>query len=234
MDEHLNYIASQDMPPPPALPAAFLDEIQSSEPVKTRVPKRDWALYILLSAAISGVFLYFGGFRSDMQGLTMAWIVVYAAFWIIGFGVISRLAIVPNKESMMPAFQRCLWATGVACVLAIGVGFVAPHLVADLPHTHEDDVVAVMKHGQKCLRFGIASAIVPTLLGLFLLRGIAPMRSKRVAATIGAAGGALAGCMLHFHCSMNGSIHLGLAHGGVVVISALIAILFSSTLVPKS
>lgn len=233
MDEPLQYIASKDIEAP-ELPAALLDEIQSSKPVKPRVPKKDWALYVILSVGVSGLFLYFGGFRSDMQGLPLPWVLAYAALWLVGFALISRLAIVPDKHSMMPAFQRCLWATTIACALAIGIGFLAPHLVSSLPHSHEDDAVAVIKHGQKCLRFGIATAIIPTLLGLFLLRGIAPMRSKRVAATVGAAGGALAGCVLHFHCSMNGSIHLGLAHGGVVLISALVAVLFSATLVPRS
>ena len=232
MAEPLDYIAAEITPPP--LSAALLNEVNASKPVRTRAPGKEWLLYILFSVGVSALFLYLGGFRSDMQGLPLGWIVGYAILWLVGFGVISRLAIVPAKDSVMPAFQRCVWATGLVCILAVGVGFAAPHLVTNLPHTHEEGVVAVMKQGHRCLRFGVVTAIMPTLLGLLLLRGIAPMRSKPVAATIGAAGGAMAGCVLHFHCSMNGSIHLGLAHGGVVVLSALIATCFSSRLVPKS
>jgi len=52
--------------------------------------------------------------------------------------------------------------------------------------------------------------------------------SWRVAAALGAAGGALGGLTLHFICGFGGGLHVGLAHAGAVVLGAGIGALVLS------
>ena len=57
-----------------------------------------------------------------------------------------------------------------------------------------------------------------------------PVGSRWTAAGLGAAGGSLGGLVLHLHCPIADAWHLGLVHGGVVIIAALI----SAALVPRA
>jgi hypothetical protein len=77
--------------------------------------------------------------------------------------------------------------------------------------------------GHSCLEIGVGIAIVPILLGALVLRGALPVGTRWTAAALGAAGGSLGGLVLHLHCPIADGWHLGLVHGGVVIVSALLA-----------
>ena len=77
--------------------------------------------------------------------------------------------------------------------------------------------------GHPCLELGLATAIVPVILGTWFLRGTAPVRTRWIAALLGAAGGCVGGLLLHFYCRIADGLHIGLIHGGVVGVAALIA-----------
>jgi hypothetical protein len=55
------------------------------------------------------------------------------------------------------------------------------------------------------------------------LRGVLPVGARWTAAGLGAAGGSLGGLVLHLHCPIADRWHLGLVHGGVVVLAAVLA-----------
>jgi hypothetical protein len=68
------------------------------------------------------------------------------------------------------------------------------------------------------------------VIGAIFLRGALPVGSRWVAAALGAGGGSLGGLMLHLHCPVVDGIHVGLVHGGVVGMAALLA----AALVPRA
>jgi hypothetical protein len=76
-----------------------------------------------------------------------------------------------------------------------------------------------------CIRWGLLGAAVPILLAALAVRGSVPVGSRLAAAAIGASGGALGGLVLQFHCPITERFHLGLVHGGLVVLAALAAVL---------
>ncbi len=81
-----------------------------------------------------------------------------------------------------------------------------------------------------CIGVGLLSALVPVLLGALLLRGRLPVGSHWAGAGLGAAGGSLGGLILQLHCHVADGLHLGVVHGGVVAIGAVIGAL----LLPRS
>ena len=84
--------------------------------------------------------------------------------------------------------------------------------------------------GHWCLELGLATALVPVILGAVFLRGALPVGSRWVAAALGAGGGSLGGLVLHFHCRITDPLHTGVIHAGVVTVAALLA----AALVPRA
>ena len=85
-------------------------------------------------------------------------------------------------------------------------------------------------HGHGCMELGLLTALVPVALGALVLRGALPVGARWAAAGLGAAGGSLGGLVLHLHCPIADALHLGLVHGGVVLVAALI----SAAIVPRA
>ena len=49
-----------------------------------------------------------------------------------------------------------------------------------------------------------------------------PVGGSRIAAAAGAAGGALGGAVMQFICDVGGRLHATVAHGGAVILCALV------------
>jgi hypothetical protein len=90
--------------------------------------------------------------------------------------------------------------------------------------------VAYLYHGHGCLELGLATALVPVVIGAIFLRGALPVGSRWIAAALGAGGGCLGGLVLHLHCDIADGLHVGLLHGGVVIVAALL----SAAIVPRA
>jgi hypothetical protein len=71
---------------------------------------------------------------------------------------------------------------------------------------------------------------VPVVVGALFLRGALPVSSRWIAAALGAGGGCLGGLVLHLHCHIADGLHVGVIHGGVVIIAALL----SAALAPRA
>jgi hypothetical protein len=84
--------------------------------------------------------------------------------------------------------------------------------------------------GHWCLELGLATAFVPVVVGAIFLRGALPVGSRWIAASLGAGGGCLGGLLLHLHCRIADGLHIGIIHGGVVLVAALL----SALLVPRA
>lgn len=157
--------------------------------------------------------------RRDLQELPMGWLVSVGLAWLLGFIVPVTLATVPRAGSMMPRWRLAGIASVMAAVAMIGLGLVL-HPAA--PHGAGLGWQGVVR-GYGCLVNGLETAIVPVAIGTIFLRRTLPVGSRWVAAGLGAGGGSLGGLVLHLHCPVVDGLHVGLVHGGVIAVAALLA-----------
>ncbi len=212
------------VPTPPALGGELEGELGKLAPVAMRRPLRQLAILVGVSLVYGAGLLALITVRRDVDELPMTWFATAAGTWLLGFLVPAYLAIVPRAGSVLPR-----WQLGATVAAITSVGFVAlglcihPHGPSSLDYS---DTIA---KGHWCLELGLATALVPVVAGAIFLRGALPVGSRWTAASLGAGGGALGGLVLHFHCRIADQIHVGVIHGGVVLVAALLA----AALVPR-
>jgi hypothetical protein len=225
-DDILARLAKQGPPVAPPLSAAIEAELGGLAPVAPRRPLRQLAM-LVGSSLIYGVGLLAAlTMRRDMSELPASWIVIAGAAWLVGFAVPSYLALVPRAGGMTPR-----WHWAAASSIVTSVGFVALGLLVH--PSGERSVHYGTEHfarGHTCLEIGLATALVPVVVGALFLRGALPVGSRWIAAALGAGGGCLGGLVLHLHCHVTDGLHVGLIHGGVVVLAALL----SAALAPRA
>ncbi|HMG23359.1 MAG TPA: NrsF family protein [Kofleriaceae bacterium] len=213
-------------PEPPPLPAALEAELAQLAPVATRRPLRQLALLVAVSLVYSAGLLVMLTVRGDLHELPMGWLVSTCAAWLLGFVLPITLATVPRAGSMMPRWRLAGIASVVSAIAMIGLGLV---LHPAGPHSFALGWDGVVR-GYGCLANGLETALVPVVLGTIFLRRSLPIGSRWVAAALGAGGGSLGGLVLHLHCPVADGLHVGLVHGGVIAIAALLA----AALVPRA
>ena len=127
---------------------------------------------------------------------------------------------------MTPRWRAAIASTAVTSVAFVALGLAC---IPSGPRSLDYGMPHLLR-GHGCLWLGLATALVPVVLGAIFLRGAVPVCSRWIAATLGAAGGCLGGLLLHMHCRIADGPHIGLIHGGVVVVAAALAAL----LVPRA
>jgi hypothetical protein len=192
-------------------------ELAQLTPVTTRRPLRQLALLLAVSLIYGAGLLLWLALRPDLRELPMGWLFGAGLAWLLGFVVPITLATLPRPGSVMPRWRLAGLASVVAAVAMIGLGLVLHPGAVVLPGW--DGVV----HGFGCLGAGLEAAIVPIVLGTIALRRSLPVGSRWVAAGLGAGGGSLGGLVLHLHCAVASGLHVGLIHGGVIVVAAVLA-----------
>lgn len=215
-------------PPPvaPPLPAALEDELARLAPVATRRPLRQLAVLVAVSLIYGAGLLSALGMREDLGELPVPWLVAAGLGWLVGFLVPSYLALVPRSGAVLPRWRPAALAVVVAAVGFVTLGL-AIHPAGPSSAVHGWDRFA---EGHACLELGVATAIVPVVIGALVLRRALPVGARWIAAALGAGGGGLGGLVLHLHCNVVDGLHVGLIHGGVVIASALL----SAALVPRA
>jgi hypothetical protein len=206
------------MPPAPPLGPELAAELARIQPVVTRRPLRDLARVAAVSVVYGAVLLAVFHMHRSPGDPGLGWIIGVALAWLAGFGSLLWLAIVPRRGAVMPRWR----AAGVGAVVTSAL-FVVGGLVLHPRAPLGELGMAHVHNGLDCFRLGLFAALIPVVLGALALRGAAPVGARWVAAGLGAAGGSLGGLFLHLHCNANDGWHVGLAHGGVVVVSALLA-----------
>jgi hypothetical protein len=211
-----------DVPAPgPALAAA----VASMTPVRTRQPRRQLGWIAFASLAYGALLVASWPLRSDLGALPPVWVAAYASAWLAGFVALLALALLPGAGTLDPR-----WRAAAIVAATAGIAFPVGGLVF-ATHVPGQSVLApetlegFWRYSRWCLRWGIATALLPVVLCAIALRRAVPVRSRTVAAAIGAAGGALGGLMLHFHCPIADRLHVGFVHGGLVALSAGLAML---------
>jgi hypothetical protein len=220
----LRELAAMPLVPPP-LPAELESALAELEPVRPRRPRRGFVVLCLVSLLYGGSLLGLVKMRPDLSGLPRAWMVLYGLAWLAGFLAIAWLALVPRPGKVMPGWRHA----GIGAVVA-SIGFVLAGL---LLHRHapgrrivgESTWSGLVEYGLDCLLMGMVTALVPVVIGALILRGSVPVGSRWAGAGLGAAGGSLGGLFLHLHCQVADALHLGVIHGGVVALGALLGAL---------
>ena len=212
--------------PPPAPSPALLQAVGSSKPVRTRVPLRT----LLVVAAAAAVFpiaaIALFPLRRDLRALPPVWIAAVALVWLAGFLFPLCAAVLPAKGQVLPDGTRAGRTALLAALTLVLTGLLftvdAPG-VTILPKTTWDGFWHLWWH---CVSFSLKVSVPALLVGGFALRRLTVASLGRLGAAIGAAGGALSGLTLHGLCPYGGAPHVGLAHGGGVVIGALLGALW--------
>lgn len=218
-DELAALLAIELVPPP--LPAAIESELAHLSPVATRRPRRQVALVLAFAGLFVSALLLVLGVRADINELPAGWMPVVAIAWGTGLVLAAWFALVPRPGAMMPRWRiAALIAIATSCAYVILGLLLHPSGPSSLIYGRERFV-----SGHGCLELGLATAITPVVLGAWLLRGTAPVRTRWIAATLGATGGCVGGLLLHFYCRIADGLHIGLIHGGVVGSAALLAAL---------
>lgn len=202
-------------PPPPG--AALLDAVRTMQPVRSRVPARTLAL-LLAVGLVWPVVAVLRRTRADLPYLPVVWVVLMALAW--SAGVIAPLvaALLPRRGEVLPDTARAGRVAALCASLLVLLGLVA---TVDAP-----GVTSVPESFARgwwhCVSFGLKIAAPVLIASALVLRRLHPVGSWRVAAALGAAGGALGGLTLHFICGYGGGLHVGLAHAGAVVLGGVI------------
>jgi len=214
---------------PPAPPSpALLASVNRMRPVRTRVPFR--TLLVVAAAAVvfptAAVAIY--PLRQDLHALPPLWFAAVAVAWLAGFVIPLTAALLPRPGQVLPDGARAGRAGILASLTLVLVGLLftidAPG-VTILPATRWAGFASLWWH---CVSFSFKVTIPAVFVGAIALRKLATGAAHlaRLGAAIGAAGGALSGLTLHGLCPYGGAVHVGLAHGGGVVIGAVIGALW--------
>jgi hypothetical protein len=222
----LGSLAQLPPPAPPALSAALEAELGALSAVTPRRPVRQLA-------ALAGISLVYGAglvaalrMRRDMSELPTAWVVVAAIAWLVGFAAPCYLALVPRPGAVTPRWRWAAASAIVTSILFVALGFlVHPSGPSSGAYGWHD-----VARGHTCLEIGLMTALVPVIIGALFLRGALPVGSRWIAGALGAGGGCLGGLVLHMHCHIADGVHVGLIHGGVVLVAALL----SAAIVPRA
>jgi negative regulator of sigma F NrsF-like protein len=213
-------------PTPPPLSPRLEAELAELPAVATRRPMRQLALLVAISLIYGAGVLAMLTLRRDMHELPMGWLVGAGLAWLLGFVVPVYLATVPRAGAVVPR-----WKLAGVSAIAGALGFISLGLLVHPSGPSSAHLAwAHFGRGTGCLEFGLATAVVPIVGGAIFLRGALPVGSRWIAAALGAGGGSLGGLMLHLHCPITDGSHIGLMHGGVVVVAALLA----AALVPRA
>jgi hypothetical protein len=221
--EAIGTLADAPVPPPGAALEAMLADLK---PVATRRPWRDLALVAAASLVYGGGLLAVLTLRQDMHELPMMWMAGAAVAWALGFVLPLYLAIVPRPGTVMPRWRLAGFAAATCAAAFMLLGL----LVHPTGPSSIELPMAQFHRGHPCMEVGLLAAIVPVSLGALVLRGALPVGARWAAAGLGAAGGSLGGLVLHLHCPIADAMHLGLIHGGVVLVAALL----SAAIVPRA
>ncbi len=215
--------------PPPA--AALLAKIGGMKAVRTR--GRFAALAAVGTVGIVGpiALLVLMPWRRDLSALPPVWVVVAGAIWFGAFAASLVAALVPARGDVLPSAGRAsrvaLAAVAALAAFTLFGSIEAPGVSPRVPPGAWPLALSCLR----CISVLLPVAIVFLIAGVVVLRRVLPMGARRVGVALGAAGGALGGFVLHWHCPLAQTAHVVLGHvGGVLLAAAAGALLLPALL----
>ncbi|MFN0249689.1 MAG: NrsF family protein [Kofleriaceae bacterium] len=205
----------------PAMSAALRAEVGDRRAVRTRLPWRQLAILVTASLLYAGGVLAILRVRADVSEVPFVWIAGVASAWFLGFTATLALILVPRRDSM---FVR--WGTARGLAIVVAIAFVALGLLVH--PSGPSSLIYGWEHflrGHVCLEIGLGVALVPILIGAIAMRRAHVVKPRTIAFALGAGSGCLGGLLLHFFCKIADGPHIGLIHGGVVGVAAVVTAL---------
>jgi RNA polymerase sigma factor (sigma-70 family) len=204
--------------PLPPLPPALDRELAQLAPIAPRRPARQAAVVLVASLGWAMCLVGLLTLRRDLDELPRPWLVAYLVAWLLGFAVPLALVVLPARGQMLPR-----WSAAAAIAAIATIGFIVAGL--SVARSGPSSLHLGLTSWAGCLSTGLATAVVPMALVGLALRGAAPAapadhrrRDRRRGRRVG-------GFMLHLHCPIADAMHVGIIHGGVAVLAALVAAL---------
>lgn len=223
MSDVARIVPSEAAPPP--LSTAVAAKVASVTPGRTRRPWRELAIAAAISVIYPAYALHAFPLRRDLDALPPWWVALAGTLWASAYVWLLVRAIVPRRGDVLPNAPRAAGAATLAMAVLIAFGLAitidAPCCTL-VPATTWSDFAGGWWH---CTLFGLRITAPLLLVGGLILRRVAWTGAGRLGMALGAAGGALAGLTLHLLCPIGGALHVGLAHGGGVVVGGLLGAL---------
>jgi hypothetical protein len=206
-------------PPPPA--GALLQAVGAMKPVRTR--GRLTAFLLVLAAGVIAplVLLLLRPLRGDIGGLPPAWVGGAALVWLAAVAVSLAAALVPARGDVLPSAGRAARVGGVVTVSSALAALLGTVDAPGLSHVPAPGLASLLMSSLRCIAVALPIAAVFVLAGFLALRRVLPMGARRIGVALGAAGGAMGGLALHFHCAIATPSHVLLGHVGGVALAAL-------------
>jgi hypothetical protein len=191
-------------------------------PVRARVPARSLLIVTLIACAYPIWRFTTLPLRPDFGTLPITWLVGVGALWLAGFIVPLALAILPRAGQVVPDGQRAARTAFMTALGLIGVGLFLGLEAFSGERSTAPGSAELLRSWRGCVTAGLKVTIPTIVAGALVLRHVAIVDSWRLGAAVGAAGGSLAGLTLHLGCANGSPAHVALAHGGGVVMSAIL------------
>jgi hypothetical protein len=224
LDESLSALSGAAGEAPP-IGSELARELAGLKPATTRMPRREWAGVLVLSLFYGIGILAWMGVRDDVHRVPAPWLWGIGTVWLASFLSITWLVLVPPRGHVMPRWRWAVVLAVLSSACLITAGLLRPPSLTATGTTYAASVSEVIRHSPACLRWGLTVAVIPVVLTALAVRGAIPVGSRWVAAAIGAAGGALGGLSLHLHCPISERFHVGLVHGGLILVAASLSAL---------
>ncbi len=205
----------------PEMSSALRDAIASSKPVALRKPMRELALFLGLSIPLFAGVAIATGVRPDLGEVRPLWLGSIGLVWFSSFLAASYLGFVPAKGQVRPRSQNIYQSVSVAALLVISLGLFIAQGTTSGSVTYAATFSNVMAHAPGCSMMGITAGVLPGLIVLVLMRRFVPVGRLSIGLSLGAAGGSLSGLVMHLHCPISERFHVGLIHGGCLIVSAI-------------
>jgi hypothetical protein len=221
-----------DAPPPPPSPE-LLARIGGMRAVRTR--GRFAALAAVATAGIIAPigFLMLTPWRRDLSALPPAWVAVAAAVWFAAFAASLGAALVPARGDVLPSAGRAsrvaIAAVGILGAFTLFGSVDAPGVSPRLP----PGVWPLLASCLRCIALLLPIAVVFLLAGVVVLRRVLPMGARRIGLALGAAGGAMGGFVLHWHCPFAATAHVVLGHFAGLLLATLAGALLLPALLER-
>jgi hypothetical protein len=203
--------------PPPS--SALLSAIDGMKPVRTRVPGRTLLAFAGLALVVLLLSVGVGGMRKDLSGLPAAWVVSMTLAWATAATLSLVVALLPARGEVLANTARAGRVALTSTAALVALGFFA---TVDAPGRTIIPDHAFGGATWHCLFTGLKVTTAVLILAIVLLRRAFPSGGMRIAAALGAAGGAVGGLMLHLTCSFGGGLHVGIAHAGGMVLGMVL------------
>jgi hypothetical protein len=199
----------------------MLKALGTMKPVRTRSRFGAFVIVLLIGVAWPAYTLIRSPLRGDLGALPPTWVAIGAALWTLAFVLSLAAALIPRRGDVLPSAGRASRASAVSMgVVLLFTALWTAH-APGVSLRPEDIGETLIQSCYGCGKYVLQMAAIFLVLGFLFLRRVLPMGGRRIGFAIGAAGGALAGLVLHFLCPIATTGHVLLSHVGVMILASL-------------